>query len=114
MRHAHHREPPASPAGARPTTDPAASAVLHAFRHLFHAYHLRDFALRLWDGTEWPAETEEPSFTWVIRRRATRKRSATSTTPRAASGVSTWRARHDGRSGVPLTRADWYGAADGG
>jgi cyclopropane-fatty-acyl-phospholipid synthase len=48
--------------------DPAAPLVLSLFQRLFHAYHPRDFMLRLWDGTTWPAETAVPRFVWTIRR----------------------------------------------
>ncbi len=58
-----------APAPARPAApDPAAERALRFFEILFRRYHPRDFTLRLWDGTTWPAETPAPRFTWTIRR----------------------------------------------
>lgn len=62
------RGTPAGTTDAVTAADPVASAALRFFRRLFHHYHPRDFTLRLWDGTEWPAETQNPTFTWIIRR----------------------------------------------
>lgn len=63
------RRGPAEPARtvAATAVDPAATAVLRVFHRLFRDYHPRDFTLRLWNGTEWPAETPEPKFVWILR-----------------------------------------------
>jgi cyclopropane-fatty-acyl-phospholipid synthase len=48
------------------TAGPTALAVL---REIFHEIEPRDFAVRLWDGTDWaPEGAGEPAFTLVVER----------------------------------------------
>jgi cyclopropane-fatty-acyl-phospholipid synthase len=52
-----------------PQTQPIDKAVAHSlafFQALLGDYHPRDFTLRLWDGSQWPAETDSPRFTLVL------------------------------------------------
>lgn len=52
---------------ARPI-DPAGKATLDFLRQMLGGYHPRDFAVRLWDGTVWPAEEgQTPRFALVLR-----------------------------------------------
>jgi cyclopropane-fatty-acyl-phospholipid synthase len=46
-------------------SDPKAT-TLAVLEELLAGLHRRDFAVRLWDGTEWPAETLEPRWTLVL------------------------------------------------
>jgi cyclopropane-fatty-acyl-phospholipid synthase len=41
----------------------ASDTTLDVLRELFRDYHPRDFAVELWDGSRWDAETDEPAFT---------------------------------------------------
>jgi cyclopropane-fatty-acyl-phospholipid synthase len=43
--------------------DGAVTKTLHILQLVLGEYHPRNFAVQLWDGSEWPAETEVPSFT---------------------------------------------------
>jgi cyclopropane-fatty-acyl-phospholipid synthase len=45
----------------------ATAKALAIFRLLLHDYNPRDFAVSLWDGAEWPAETGPPRFTLFVR-----------------------------------------------
>ena len=48
----------------------ADKTVAHALafiQGLLADYHPRDFSVRLWDGTQWPAETDPPRFTLVLK-----------------------------------------------
>ncbi|HDL85791.1 MAG TPA: class I SAM-dependent methyltransferase [Candidatus Acetothermia bacterium] len=50
------------------TTDRNAQTSLSLFQSLLADYHPRDFAVRLWDGTQWDAEPGQPTrFTLVLR-----------------------------------------------
>lgn len=40
---------------------------LNFLQALLDDYHPRDFAVQFWDVTEWPAETDEPRFTLVLK-----------------------------------------------
>ena len=48
------------------TTDSATTRSLAFLQTLFKDYHPRDFTVRLWDGTIWPAESDPPRFTLVL------------------------------------------------
>lgn len=48
-------------------TDKAVAQSLDFLQALLGDYHPRHFAVRLWDGSEWPAETETARFTLVLR-----------------------------------------------
>ena len=55
--------------GAIPTTHTSDRHARTAMRFLQNAlgdYHPREFAVELWDGSTWPAETETPLFTVVL------------------------------------------------
>jgi cyclopropane-fatty-acyl-phospholipid synthase len=56
-------------ASARATAPSRADPGLGVMRDLFAEYHPRDFDVRLWDGTVWPAETDETRFTLVLNHR---------------------------------------------
>lgn len=47
-------------------TDRAAAEALGILRLLLSDYHPRNFTLRFWDGTEWPAETEPARFVLTL------------------------------------------------
>ena len=50
------------------TTDGNAQTSLSLFQSLLADYHPRDFAVRLWDGSQWNAEPGQPTrFTLVLR-----------------------------------------------
>jgi cyclopropane-fatty-acyl-phospholipid synthase len=49
------------------TDDKAAAQSLAFLQGLLSDYHPRHFAVRLWDGSKWPAETETPEFTLVLK-----------------------------------------------
>jgi len=49
------------------TEDSAASKARAIFRLLLQDYHPRDFAISFWDGSEWPAESESPRFTLMVK-----------------------------------------------
>ncbi len=52
------------------TTSVLDSDVSHArafLEDLLADYHPRNFAVRFWDGSEWPAETASPDFTLILK-----------------------------------------------
>ena len=53
---------------ARKGTDEVAQTALRFLHELLASYHPRDFAVELWDGTEWgPEKGQFRRFTWKIR-----------------------------------------------
>jgi len=48
-------------------TDKAAEQSLDILQLLLGGYQPRDFSVRLWDGSQWPAEIESPQFTLVLK-----------------------------------------------
>lgn len=52
------------------TSDKSIRQSLAFLQTLWADYHPRDFAVRLWDGSQWPAETGSPRFTLVLRHPA--------------------------------------------
>ena len=48
------------------TAEDSARKALTIFRLLMRDYHPRDFAIRFWDGSQWPAETGSPRFTLIL------------------------------------------------
>lgn len=57
--------------GSKPTQahsgDKTVAQTLALLQALFDDYHPRDFTVRLWDGSQWPAETESSRFTLILR-----------------------------------------------
>jgi cyclopropane-fatty-acyl-phospholipid synthase len=51
----------------RPAAESAATKAMAIFRLLLHDYHPRDFAISLWDGSQWEPESGSPRFTLVVR-----------------------------------------------
>jgi cyclopropane-fatty-acyl-phospholipid synthase len=50
------------------TKDSTTETTLSLLQDLFDFYHPRDFAVRLWDGTVWPADEGQPThFTLVLQ-----------------------------------------------
>ncbi|HEX6554950.1 MAG TPA: hypothetical protein VF026_19440 [Ktedonobacteraceae bacterium] len=50
------------------TKDTTVETTLSLLQDLFDFYHPRDFAVRLWDGTLWPADEGQPThFTLVLQ-----------------------------------------------
>ncbi|MCP4696152.1 MAG: class I SAM-dependent methyltransferase [Gammaproteobacteria bacterium] len=49
------------------TKDKAVSQTLAVFQLLLDDYPPRDFVIRLWDGSPWPAEIESPRFTLTLK-----------------------------------------------
>lgn len=47
-------------------TDKTVAQSLEFLQTLLGNYHPRNFNVRFWDGTEWPAETDSPRFTLVL------------------------------------------------
>ena len=47
--------------------DPEAARTLAILRLILDGYHPRDFAIRLWNGSQLPAETSSPRFTLVLK-----------------------------------------------
>jgi cyclopropane-fatty-acyl-phospholipid synthase len=43
-----------------------ATKALKILQLLLQNYHPRDFAIRLWDGSQWPVETDAPRFTLIL------------------------------------------------
>lgn len=50
-----------------PTAEKAASQSLAFFQFLLSDYHPRNFAIRLWDGNQWSAETASPRVTLLLQ-----------------------------------------------
>ena len=50
-----------------PAAESAATKAMAIFRLLLHDYHPRDFAISLWDGSQWEPENGSPRFTLVVR-----------------------------------------------
>ncbi len=48
------------------STDKTVAQSLEFLQTLLGNYHPRNFNVRFWDGTEWPAETDSPRFTLVL------------------------------------------------
>ncbi len=48
-------------------TDRYVAVALDFLQALLGDLHPRDFSVRLWDGTVWPAETDPPRFTLVLK-----------------------------------------------
>jgi cyclopropane-fatty-acyl-phospholipid synthase len=48
------------------TAGDSASKALAILQLLMRDYHPRDFAVRLWDGSQWPAETGSPRFALIL------------------------------------------------
>jgi cyclopropane-fatty-acyl-phospholipid synthase len=48
--------------------DQEVARTLAILRLALHDYHPRDFKIRLWNGSELPAETSSPRFTLVLKR----------------------------------------------
>jgi cyclopropane-fatty-acyl-phospholipid synthase len=48
------------------TAEDSSRKALTIFRLLMRDYHPRDFAIRFWDGSQWPAETGSPRFTLIL------------------------------------------------
>jgi cyclopropane-fatty-acyl-phospholipid synthase len=46
--------------------DDSAAKALAIFQVLLRDYHPRNFAVRFWDGSQWPAETGSPRFTLIL------------------------------------------------
>ena len=52
-----------------PLADKDATKTLNFLQELFRGYHPRNFALELWDGTQWDPEPGQfPRFRWKIKR----------------------------------------------
>lgn len=49
------------------TTDKAVTQSLEIIQFLLGDYYPRPFAIRFWDGSQWPAETERSQFTLVLK-----------------------------------------------
>jgi cyclopropane-fatty-acyl-phospholipid synthase len=47
--------------------DQEAAGTLAVLRLMLHDYHPRDFEIRLWNGSQLPAETSSPRFTLVLK-----------------------------------------------
>ncbi len=48
------------------TAGDSAIKALTVLQLLLRDYHPRNFAIRFWDGTQWPAETDSLSFTLIL------------------------------------------------
>ncbi len=48
------------------TVGNSAIKALTVLQLLLRDYHPRNFAIRFWDGSQWPTETESPSFTLIL------------------------------------------------
>jgi cyclopropane-fatty-acyl-phospholipid synthase len=48
------------------TADGSATKALTVFQLLLRDYHPRNFAIRFWDGSQWPAEAGSPRFTLIL------------------------------------------------
>jgi cyclopropane-fatty-acyl-phospholipid synthase len=48
------------------TARDSAIKALTVLQLLLRDYHPRNFAIRFWDGTQWPAETDSPGFTLIL------------------------------------------------
>ena len=59
-----------------PTPESTASRTLAVLQDVMGDYHPRDFSVRLWDGTEWPAEIDPPRFTLVFKHPGALRRMA--------------------------------------
>ena len=49
------------------SNDRTATQTLELLQDILKGFHPRPFTIRLWEGSEWPAETDEPSFTLVLK-----------------------------------------------
>ncbi|NOZ48703.1 MAG: class I SAM-dependent methyltransferase [Chloroflexi bacterium] len=49
------------------TPDKTAKQTMNFLQAMLKDYHPRDFSIRLWDGSEWPAETVRPRFTLILK-----------------------------------------------
>src|SRR6201984_3846160 len=48
------------------TAGDSAVKALTVLQLLLRDYHPRNFAIRFWDGTQWRAESDSPSFTLIL------------------------------------------------
>lgn len=48
-------------------TDKTVTQSLEVIQFLLGDYHPHKFAIRFWDGSQWPAEVERPQFTLVLK-----------------------------------------------
>src|SRR5260370_1900512 len=48
------------------TAGDSATKALTVLQLLLRDYRPRNFAIRFWDGSQWPAETDSPSFTLIL------------------------------------------------
>ena len=105
--------------------DRAAQTSMSILHFLLNDHHPRDYAYRLWDGSVWEAETGQPTrFTMVLQHPGALRATDETTyrvwrlfTSAAAHGFEIGETnvyqslviKPDGyRSGLPLTRAEWY------
>ena len=72
-------------ASARATVPSRSDPGLGVLRDLFAEYHPRDFDVRLWDGTVWPAETDETRFTLTFTSGGAGVKSSPGFTKRSSS-----------------------------
>ena len=72
----------------------AAERTLHLLRKLFSGKSALNVGVRLWDGTRWPDDRIRPATLVLNHPGALRTMFLPGT--------------EVGRSGLPLTRADWY------
>ena len=56
------------------TSHQGANRTLNFIKEVIVDYHPRNFSIRLWDGTEWPAETSDASFTLLLQHPAALRR----------------------------------------
>jgi len=56
------------------TSNQVAKQTLAFIQAILKDYHPRDFSIRLWDGSEWPAETERPRFTLALKHEGALRR----------------------------------------
>lgn len=68
------------------TSDKSVRQALTFLRTLLADYHPRDFTVRLWDGSQWPAETESLHFTLILKHPAALSRIFNKSNPDLALG----------------------------
>ena len=56
------------------TPNQAVKQTMAFIQAILRDYHPRDFSIRLWDGSEWPAETGQPRFVLTLKHEGTLRR----------------------------------------